>query len=142
MTEAMSRNERLERWAMLLARSETAGLTPFRDVEFIGAEARAELRVVNSPLELAWRDPVLRRAGLASDRFGDGAAFFGLSRYQAHRVLCSCGYIGRMRAGEVARRVRGIALRARLFRWRPANPLPAFARWLAAARHPLAGQSG
>lgn len=142
MTEAMSRDERLDRWAVLLEQSEMANLTPFRDVEFMGAAARGELRTSNSPLEVAWRDPVLRRAGLASDRFGDGEAFFGLSRYQAHRVLCSCGYFGRMRAREVARRVRGIAMRERLLRWRPANPLPAFARRLAAAFRPLASQRG
>jgi hypothetical protein len=142
MTEAMSRNDRLERWAMLLERSETVNLTPFRDVEFMTEAARGALRVANSPLEVAWNDPVLRRAGLESDRFGDGAAFFGLSRYQAHRVLCSCGYFGRMRAVEVTRRVRGLARRERLLRWRPSNPLPALARVIAASRWPLAGQRG
>ena len=130
MTEAMTRGERLERWAMLLEHAETAHLTPFRDVEFLSAADRAELRVANSPLELAWQDPVLRHAGLGSDRFGDGAQFFGLSRYQAHRVLCSCGYFGTMRAAEVARRVKWLAARERLRELFVKNPLPAFARWL------------
>ncbi|HEX5452642.1 MAG TPA: hypothetical protein VFX06_02520 [Stellaceae bacterium] len=142
MTEAMSRNERLERWATLLEHSETAHLTPFRDVEFMTEAARGSLQVAHSPLEVASSDPVLRRAGLESDRFGDGSAFFGLSRYQAHRILCSCGYFGRMRAVEVARRVRGLARRERLLRWRPSNPLPALARLVTASWRPLAGQRG
>lgn len=142
MMQEMSRAERLERWAAALERSPVQTLSPFRDVEFLPRAGRAGLRVANSPLAVAFADPALRRAGLQSDRFGDGAEFFGLSRYQAHRVLCSCGYIGRMRAGEVARRVRRIAARERLGRLWPANPLPALARWLAASWRPVAGQRG
>jgi len=82
---------------------------------------------------VAYRDPLLRQSGLGSDRFGDGIDFFGLSRRQAHRVMCSCGYLGTMRATEVARRIRKLAAperrRARLW---PGNPVPAFARWWAA----------
>jgi hypothetical protein len=131
MQYAMSRPERLERWATVLEESPRPSLNPFRDVEFFAPSVRAGFRVPNSPLALAYQDPVLRRAGLASDRFGDGAEFFGLSPYQAHRVLCSCGYFGRMMPTEVARRVRGIVAGGRLHGWRPANPLPALARWVA-----------
>ena len=130
MIETMSREERLERWAIVLERFD-APLAPFRDVEFLPAEQRCQLRTAGSPLALAYDDPVLRHAGLPSDRFGDGAAFFGLSRFQAHRLLCSCGYVGTMRASEVARRVRAIAARLRR-RWPALNPLPALARWLEA----------
>lgn len=135
MIEPMSRYDRLERWASVLEGS-AMPLTPFRDVELLPVQQRVELRTSNSPLALAYDDPVLRRAGLASDRFGDGAAFFGLSRFQAHRVLCSCGYVGTMRATEVARRVRAIAARERLRRLWPVNPLPALARWLSARWQP------
>lgn len=130
MHEAMSRCDRLERWATLLERAPPRSLTPFRDVEFLPQVQRAGLRLANSPLALAFQDPVLRGAGLGSDKFGDGAAFFGLSRRQAHRVLCSCGYIGTMRGTDVARRVRALAARERLRHWRPASPLPAVACWL------------
>ena len=129
MIETMSRQDRLERWATLLER-EGVALAPFRDVEFLPESEQAMLRSANSPLAIAYADPALRRAGLSSDRFGDGSEFFGLSRYQAHRVLCSCGYIGVMRGTEVARRIRTIAARERLRRLWPANPLPALARWL------------
>ena len=54
---------------------------------------------------------MLRRAGLGSDRFGDGETFFGLSRDQSHRILCSCGYFGAMRAIDVADRIRSVAAR-------------------------------
>ena len=129
MIQTMSRQDRLERWAILLER-EGVTLAPFRDVEFLPESERAAQRIANSPLALACADPVLRRAGLSSDRFGEGTEFFELSRYQAHRVLCSCGYIGVMRGTEVARRIRAIAARERLRRLWPANPLPALARWL------------
>jgi hypothetical protein len=143
MPEAMSRYERLERWATVLERSPTTSLTPFRDVELLAAEIRAELQTSNSPLAIAYADPVLRRAGLDSDRFGGGSKFFGLSRFQAHRVLCSCGYFGTMEATEVARRVRTLAARERLRRlWQPANPLPAVARWIAALTRPAATLRG
>ena len=130
MDYAMSRRARLERWAGVLEGSELTNLTPFRDVEFLPPAARAVLRTANSPLALAHDDLVLRRAGLSSDRFGDGAEFFELSRYQAHRILCSCGYFGTMRASEVARRILWLAARERLRELLPKNPLPAFARWL------------
>jgi hypothetical protein len=146
MSQPMSRYDRLERWAIVLECAPATTLTPFQDVEFLPVSARAGLQAPNSPLAIAYADPVLRRAGLDSDRFGDGSAFFDLTRYQAHRVLCSCGYIGTMQSSEVARRIRAIAMREKLReRWRgrwPANPLPALARWLAARWEPLAGQRG
>jgi hypothetical protein len=139
MTEAMSRCEKLERWADLLECEPAAKLRPFYDLELLPGTEWAELQTSNSPLAVAYADPVLRRAGLVSDRLGDGNAFFGLSRFQAHRVLCSCGYIGTMRASEVARRIRKLARRERLrAEWQPANPLPGLARWLFGRWQPAA----
>lgn len=130
MSEAMSRREKLERWVTVLEGCGSESLRPFHDLEFIAARDQNGLRVANSPLTVAYRDPLLRQAGLGSDRFGDGVDFFGLSRRQAHRVLCSCGYLGRMRATEVARRIRRLIApeRRRAGLW-PGNPLPAFGRW-------------
>jgi hypothetical protein len=127
----MSRRERLERWAVVLERAASTSLTPLLDVEFVAPRERAALRSDGSPLAIALDDPVLRREGLGSDRFGDGGEFFGLSLRQAHRVLCSCGYVGTMRATEVARRIRAIVLRDRLREAITTNPLPALARWFA-----------
>jgi hypothetical protein len=133
MSEAMSRREKLERWATVLEDCGATSLRPFHDLEFIAARDQDGLRVANSPLAVAYRDPLLRQSGLGSDRFGDGVEFFGLSRRQAHRVLCSCGYLGTMRGTEVARRIRKLATPERRHAggW-PGNPLPAFARWWSA----------
>lgn len=126
----MSRTERLERWASVLEGYDQTPLSPFREVEFLAGATVAPLRQANSPLSVAYDDPVLRRAGLESDRYGEGTDFFGLSRGQSHRLLCSCGYMGAMRGTEVAKRIRHIVAREQRQAWRPANPLPALARWL------------
>lgn len=129
MYEAMSRCDRLDRWAAVLEGAEVPSVVPFRDLEFLTPAIRGGLRRTNSALDLASRDPVLRRAGLGSDRYGDGIEFFGLSTRQAHRILCSCGYFGTVRATEVARRVRAVAARQRYKDW-IGGALPAAARWL------------
>jgi hypothetical protein len=137
MDYVMSRSDRLERWAEVLETSGSSKLTPFYEVEFITCVASAPLRQPNSPLDIAYRDPVLRRAGLDSDAYGESSKFFGLSRSEAHRILCSCGYFGTMRATEVARRIRAAAVRDQRRQWL-ANPLAGFARWLSGWR-PLDG---
>jgi hypothetical protein len=134
----MSRTERLERWAALLDQCEEGRLAPFREVEYLAGVSQAGLRQENSPLAVALADPVLRRAGLDSDRYGDGARFFELSRGEAHAILCSCGYVGTMWAGEVAYRIRRLTAARPRRAWLPMNPWPALARWLTGWR-PLAG---
>jgi hypothetical protein len=141
MSYAMSRTERLERWAEVLEQAPMQNLTPFRDVEFLLPQTRTGLHTANSPLAVAYNDPVLRREGLPSDRFGDGADFFELSPHQAHRILCSCGYFGVMRASEVARRIRMVALRRRLRDFITAEAFPAVSRWIA-GRRPLVWKHG
>jgi hypothetical protein len=137
MGEELSRLERLERWAITLEECPQQRLSPFQRVEFMTSEARAPVRQANSPLEIAYGDPILRRAGLESDRFGDGEAFFELSRDQAHRILCSCGYVGEMRSSDVARRIRAVVKRQQ--RWQTArDQLGALTRWLSGLR-PLVG---
>ena len=131
----MSRSDRLERWALVLERSESEYVAPFRDVELVPPADRPALRMANSPVEIAHRDPVLQRAGLSGDRYGDGAEFFGLTRRQAHRVLCSCGYFGSVRGTDVAQRVRAIASRQRLRAWL-GDAVPSFARWIAGGLQP------
>ena len=41
-------------------------------------------------MTVAYNDPLLRTAGLVSDRLGDAMRFFELSEHEAHRVACSC----------------------------------------------------
>lgn len=104
--EKLARNERLERWAVALERQQDRYLRPLERVEFVTPQERKALRSDNSPLTVAFEDKTLRADGLQGDRLGDAAAYFGLSNEQAHLIVCDCHYVGTMRAGEVARRVR------------------------------------
>lgn len=107
--EMLTRRERLERWADLLDRDPLRRLHSLGEIEFQPVDRRHQLRADDSPLSVAFADPVLRSQGLASDRLGDATAFFGLSEGDAHRVLCSCLNGRVIDAGTTARRVRAIA---------------------------------
>ena len=73
------------------------------------------LREENSPLTVAFEDPVLRSAGLTSDRFGEVARFFGLSHWQLHDVACNCHFGETVAAEAVAVRVRRLSGRTSSF---------------------------
>lgn len=108
-TRVMSRRDRLDRWARLLEQEPSRRLAPLRRIEFMPKHESAMLRCDNSPLSIAFADPVLRDEGLAGDRLGDIKAFFELSSRQAHYLLCDCYYHGAMTSGVVAHRIRSIA---------------------------------
>ena len=117
-TPVMTRRERLERWAELLERDPNRRLKALMRVEFAPEADRSGIREDDSPISVAFADPVLRAAGLAGDTFGDATDFFELSWGEAHELLCDCHYYGRMDGETVARRVRGAAhptLARRLF---------------------------
>jgi hypothetical protein len=104
----MSRKERLQRWADLL--EPIAGkLNALTRIEYLPAAERLHARADNSPLEVAFRDPVLREEGLAGDRLGEIMRFFELSDRQAHRLFCDCHYSGTMTGTGLAARLRTIA---------------------------------
>jgi hypothetical protein len=105
----MTPRERLARWADVLEREPDSMLRPLRRVELYAEPERSRLRADRSPLAIAYADPVLRSEGLGSDRLGDGRGFFGISDGDIHALVCDCRYGGRMRAGDVARRVRSLA---------------------------------
>jgi hypothetical protein len=107
-TGKMSRSERIERWASLLEQHQDR-LMPFLRTEYLPYEARRMLRADNSPLALAFSDPILRNDGLTGDTLGEGIAYFGLSEQKAHRLLCDCHYSGTMTGKEVASRLRSAA---------------------------------
>lgn len=109
-TEArkLTRRQRIERWATLLDQHE-GRLVPFIRTEYLTYHARKALRADNSPLALAFGDPVLREDGLSSDTMGEGTAYFGLSERMAHRLLCDCHYSGTMTGKQVASRLRAAA---------------------------------
>lgn len=104
----LSKRERLDRWAELLEREPDRLLRTLDEIEWKPKAVRLAMRADNSALSVAYADPVLRTAGLVSDRFGDAVNFFQVSEHDAHIVLCSCHGGESMRAEEAARRVRGI----------------------------------
>ena len=91
-----------------------------RRIEHKPRDARRASRVDNSPLTVAFNDPVLRADGLASDRLGDAVDCFELSDEEAHRAFCSCFYGEVMTAGAVA---------ARLSSMTKVNMAPSVAIW-------------
>ncbi len=104
----MSRRERLERWAECLEREPQRRLKSLEGIEYGPVAERRAARAENSPLSVAFADPVLREEGLKSDKLGDALDFFDMSQGEAHRALCSCVHGRTMQADEVAQRVRGI----------------------------------
>lgn len=104
----MSRKERLQRWADLLERI-PGKLNALTRIEYLPAAERLEARADNSPLEIAFCDPVLREEGLTGDRLGEAMRFFDLSDRQAHRLFCDCHYSGTMTGTGLAARLRTIA---------------------------------
>jgi hypothetical protein len=101
----ITRSQRLRRWRDLLRDQGDRPLRPLLHLEFRDPEDRAQCRADNSPLALAFADPVLRAAGLAGDTVGEAEGFFGLNARQTHYLLCDCHYLGAMGAGRVARRI-------------------------------------
>jgi hypothetical protein len=102
----MSRRERLERWAELLEQQPWRRLSTIEGTEFGGRSEREAKRADNSPLTVAFEDPVLRAAGLRSDRVGDAVEFFDLWQNQVHYLVCYCHHGQTVSPGTVAARVR------------------------------------
>lgn len=107
----MSHRERLARWITLLERDPWRVLTALRDTEFVVPAVRDEMRADNSPITVAYEDPVLRSQGLKGDAYADARRFFSLTDEQLHDVVCHCWSGRTMMAGRAAHRVRMISLR-------------------------------
>lgn len=118
----LDRAQRLELWAKALERQGAAPVRLFHQLEFMPRSEWGPLRVEDSPLTVAFNDPVLRAAGLQSDRLGDAMAFFDLGERDTHRMLCSCMHGAAMsgsRAGMIVRQIANpapqLAIRAAAF---------------------------
>jgi hypothetical protein len=106
---SLSKSERLRRWADILDRRALQALTPLSSVEYYAERERSLLRGDNTPISVAFADPVLRAEGLSGDTFGDAQRFFSLSSSDAHYLVCDCHYQGRMDGRTVAKRIRAMA---------------------------------
>lgn len=91
---AMNREERIERWIEVLEANPNRRLRSLYEIEYLSPAERQNCRTDNSPLSVAFEDPVLRAHGLKSDRIGDCLEFFELSDRQMHHAFCSC-HVGR-----------------------------------------------
>jgi hypothetical protein len=111
----LSKKELLERWAVALEKRKGARLRTLRETENKPMKQQSALRQENSPLTVAFEDPVLRSAGLTNDTFGEVARFFGLSHWQLHEVVCSCLSGETVAAEVVAARVRRLSGRISSF---------------------------
>ena len=104
--DRMSKRQRLERWAEVLERAPQRYLRSLFETEYMSPRRRYALREDNSPLTVAFEDPVLRAEGLESDRYGDALKFFELSDGELHHIVCYCHLGPTMAPRAVATRVR------------------------------------
>ena len=111
----LSKKELLERWALALEKRKCARLRTLRETEYKPVKEQLALREENSPLTVAFEDPVLQSAGLKNDTFGEVARFFGLSHGQLHEVVCYCHFGETVAAEVVAARVRRLSGRTSSF---------------------------
>jgi len=105
-TPSLSRDERLARWAELLEQQPERRLNTLLETEYQSWEKREAIRVANSPIFVAFDDPVLRAEGLMDDSYGEAKRFFGVSDQQLHAIVCYCHYGATMSAEAAALRVR------------------------------------
>ena len=107
----LSRTERLERWANLLERQPDRPLATLEGTEYLTKVTRMMLRCAQSPISVAFDDPVLRQAGMRNDTYGEAKRFFQLSDWQLHEIVCYCHFGGTMRADAAGRRVSRLSFR-------------------------------
>jgi hypothetical protein len=107
----MTREERLARWVEALERDPKRMLRPLQEIEWKKPEERRAVRADNSPLAVAYEDPVLRAEGLVSDQLGDALDFFELTEHEAHTAFCSCHLRSSFEAELAAGRVKALMTR-------------------------------
>ena len=116
-TPSLSKAERLERWAELLEARSHSRLRTLVGTEYHDEAARAEMRAPNSPISIAFNDPLLRAAGLRDDTYGEAKRFFEITDWDLHRTLCHCHFGRTVEASEAARAVRSMLRRLQGGSW-------------------------
>lgn len=104
----LSRTQRLERWAELLETDPNRRLFTLHQTEYQAASLRADMRGDDTPISVAFKDPVLHAAGMKNDTYGEAKRFFELKDGQLHDVICYCHFGATVSAATAARNVRAI----------------------------------
>lgn len=104
--DGMTRRQRLERWAELLELIRHRHLDTLHETEFQVSDERNALRSDYSPITIAFRDPVLRAAGMETDTYGEAKRFFKISDDELHDVVCYCRFGTTVSAAAAAYQVR------------------------------------
>ena len=110
-TQALTPVQKLYRWAELLEEKPDHRLTTLHGTEYQSESVRDTMRADNSPISVAFADPVLRDAGLKDDTYGEAKRFFEISDHDLHEALCYCHYGPSILSGVAARSIRGVAIR-------------------------------
>ncbi|MGX5832322.1 hypothetical protein [Mesorhizobium sp. 43Arga] len=103
---AMTRSQRLEHWASLLEKDPERTLGALAGTEYMSLDERDKAQCLESPLSVAFADPILRLQGLRSATYGEARRFFELADWQLHAIVCHCHVGASMKAGWAAVRVR------------------------------------
>lgn len=111
-TSQMTRREKLLRFAEVIRKSRTgmfAGrrFRMFSNLEYISDDVYEYMNHPDSPFAAAYKDKLLREAGLESHTVGAAKRFFELSRDDLHAFSCDCG--GVLSNETMARRIEAIA---------------------------------
>ena len=104
----LGRAERLGRWAAALEQLGSVPLNTLWRTEFAFERVRPSMRADNSPLTVAFNDPVLRAAGLKDDSYGEALRFFEVNDRQLHWLVCFCHHGRSILATHAARGVRSM----------------------------------
>lgn len=104
--QILSKSQRLERWAALLEQNPERRLSTLHQTEYQPASQRAAMRGEDSPISVAFDDPVLRAAGLENDSYGEAKRFFQLTDRQLHNVICYCHFGATVNAATAAYYIR------------------------------------
>lgn len=113
----MTRRERINRWADLLDQHPGSMEALYR-IEYLPEDERRAYRGGdNTPLAVAYRDPVLRRDGLGGETLGDAMDYFAMSDDDAHHLLCDCHYMGSLTGRSLAGRLRRYAAVGGVMAW-------------------------
>jgi hypothetical protein len=109
VTLPLSRSERLARWAAVLEGLGPVSLNTLWRIEFALASSQPSMRADDSPITIAFNDPLLRAAGLRDDSYGEAKRFFEVTDRQLHWLVCFCHHGRSLSAKTAARCVRKIA---------------------------------